>query len=67
MSEGSRCRLFMGYSYQLATRVFYVHHSTNEIVHTAAFVIPVVELTGWNAKQVSGFTTGDLSKENTAS
>ena len=33
----------MGYSFLLVTREFYMHHPTNRIEHTWAFVILVVE------------------------
>ena len=33
----------MGYSFRLAARVFYMHHPTDRITHTTAFVTPVVE------------------------
>ena len=33
----------IGYSFQLAARVFYMHHPTDRITHTIAFVTPVVE------------------------
>ena len=33
----------MGYSFQLAARFFYMHHPTDRIAHTTAFVTPVVE------------------------
>ena len=38
----TRCR-HIGYSYRLAARVFYMHHPTDRITHTTAFVTPVVE------------------------
>ena len=38
----TRCR-HKGYSFRLTTRVFYMHHPTDRIVHTTAFVTPVVE------------------------
>ena len=38
----TRCR-HIGYSYRLTARVFYMHHPTDRITHTTAFVIPVVE------------------------
>ena len=40
--EETRCR-YMGYSFQLAARVLYMHHLTDRITHTTAFVTPVVE------------------------
>ena len=33
----------MGYSFRLTARVVYMHHPTDKIVHTMAFVTPVVE------------------------
>ena len=36
------CR-HIGYSFQLAERLFYMHHPTDRIAHTMAFVTPVVE------------------------
>ena len=38
----TRCR-YMGYSYWLAARFFLMHHPTDRIAHTTAFVTPVVE------------------------
>ena len=38
----TRCR-HIGYSYRLTARVFYMHHPTDRITHTMAFVTPVVE------------------------
>ena len=40
----TRCR-HIGYSYRLTARVlfFYMHHPTDRITHTTAFVTPVVE------------------------
>ena len=38
----TRC-CHIGYSYRLTARVFYMHHPTDRITHTTAFVIPVVE------------------------
>ena len=38
----TRCR-HIGYSFQLTTRFFYMHHPTDSIAHTTAFVTPVVE------------------------
>ena len=41
--EETRCR-HIGYSFRLAARVLkYVHHPTDRIAHTTAFVTPVVE------------------------
>ena len=40
--EKTRCR-HMGYSFRLAARFFYMHHPTDRITHTTAFVTPVVE------------------------
>ena len=42
MREETCCR-HMGYSFRLAARVFYVHHPTDRITHTMAFVTPVVD------------------------
>ena len=33
----------MGYSFRLEAKVFYMHHPTDRITHTTAFVTPVVE------------------------
>ena len=38
----TRCR-HIGYSYRLTARVLYMHHPTDRITHTTAFVAPVVE------------------------
>ena len=38
----TRCR-HIGYPYQLTARVLYMHHPTDRITHTTAFVTPVVE------------------------
>ena len=38
----TRCR-HIGYSYRLARGIFYMHHPTDRITHTTAFVTPVVE------------------------
>ena len=43
MTEESRCRHYMGYSFRLPQGFFYMHHPTVRIIHTTAFVIPVVE------------------------
>ena len=40
--EATRCR-HMGYSFQLVLGLFYMHHPTDRIAHTTAFVTPVVE------------------------
>ena len=40
--EETCCRR-IGYSFWLAARVFYMHHPTDRIIHTTAFVTPVVE------------------------
>ena len=40
--EETRCR-HIGYSFRLAARFFYMHHPTDRIIHTTAFVTPVVE------------------------
>ena len=40
--EETRCR-HMGCSFRLAARVIYMHHPTDRITHTTAFVTPVVE------------------------
>ena len=33
----------MGYYFRLTARLFYMHHPTDRIAHTTAFVTPVVE------------------------
>ena len=38
----TRCR-HIGYSFRLTPRLFYMHHPTDRIAHTTAFVTPVVE------------------------
>ena len=38
----TRCR-HIGYSYRLTARFFYMHHPTDRITHTTAFLTPVVE------------------------
>ena len=38
----TRC-CHIGYSYRLTARFFYMHHPTDRITHTTAFVTPVVE------------------------
>ena len=38
-----QCCCFMGYSLRFAERYFYMHHPTDRIVHTTAFVTPVME------------------------
>ena len=38
----TRCR-HIGYSFQSAARVFFMHHHTDRITHTTAFVTPIVE------------------------
>ena len=42
--EETRCH-HMGYSFRLAAKqgFFYMHHHTDRIAHTTAFVTPVVE------------------------
>ena len=42
--EETCCR-HIGYSFRLAARVllYYIHHPTDRIAHTTAFVTPVVE------------------------
>ena len=40
--EETSCR-HMGYCLKLAASFFYMHHSTDGIAHTTAFVTPVVE------------------------
>ena len=40
--EETLCR-HLGYSSRLAARFFYMHHTTDRITHTTAFVTPVVE------------------------
>ena len=42
-SEIGNPQRHMGYSFRLAARVFYMHHSTDRIIHTTAFVTRVVE------------------------
>ena len=37
------CCHHIGYSHRLTARVFYMHHPTDRITHTTAFVTPVVE------------------------
>ena len=37
------CSCYMGYSFRLAEGFFYMHHPTDRITHTTAFVTPVVE------------------------
>ena len=42
----------MGYSFRLASRVFYyIHHSTNRIAHTVASVTPIVE--HWQEREIA--------------
>ena len=41
-TEETRCR-HIGYSFRLAQGFFYMHHPTDRITHTTAFVTPVVE------------------------
>ena len=43
------CR-HIGYTFRVAARVFYVHHPTDRIAHTTAFVTPVVEL--WLKREI---------------
>ena len=38
----TRCR-HIGYSLRLTARVLYIHHPTDRIAHTTAFLTPVVE------------------------
>ena len=38
----TRCR-HIGYSYRLTARVLYMHHPTDRVTHTTAFVTQVVE------------------------
>ena len=40
----------IGYSFCLATRLFYVHHPTDRIIHTTAFYLHQLWSTGWNEK-----------------
>ena len=40
--KDTRC-CHIGYYYRLAARVLYMHHPTDRITHTTAFVTPVVE------------------------
>ena len=42
MKKETHCR-HMGYFFQLAARFFYMHHPTDRIIHTTAFVTPVME------------------------
>ena len=42
VSKETRFR-HIGYSYRLTARVFYMHHPTDRITHTTAFVTPVME------------------------
>ena len=37
------CCRHIGYSFQLTSRFFYMHHPIDRIAHTTAFVTPVVE------------------------
>ena len=47
----TRCR-HIDYSYQLTARVLiYMHHSTDRITHTTAFVTPVVEY--WLEREIA--------------
>ena len=39
----THCCHYMGYSFQLAARGLYMHHPTDRITHTMAFVIPILE------------------------
>ena len=47
----------MGYSFRLATRVFYMHHPTDRIAHTTAFVTPVME--HWLEREIERGTGDD--------
>ena len=38
----TRCH-HIGYSYRLTARVLFMHHPTDRITHTTAFITPVVE------------------------
>ena len=48
--EETRCR-HIGYSFRLTARFFYLHHPTNRIAHTTAFLKPVVE--HWLEQQIA--------------
>ena len=51
-SERDNLFLHMGYYFRLAARfVFYIHHPTDRIAHTTAFVTPVVEL--WVEQEIA--------------
>ena len=41
--EETICHHYMSYSFWLAARGFYMHHLTDRIAHTTAFVTPVME------------------------
>ena len=40
---GTHCHHYTVYSVQLAAGFFYMHHHTDRIAHTMAFVIPIIE------------------------
>ena len=42
LRKETRCH-HIGYSYRLTARVLHMHHPTDRITHTTAFVTPVVE------------------------
>ena len=50
MREETRCR-HMGYSFRWQQGFFYMHHPTDRITHTTAFVTPVVE--HWLEREIS--------------
>ena len=50
----TRCR-HIGYSFRLTARVFYMHHPTDRITHTTAFVTPVVE--HWLEREIAQWVT----------
>ena len=41
--EETRCRHYIGYSFRLTARGFYMLHPTDRIAHTTVFITPVVE------------------------
>ena len=51
----TRCR-HIGYSYRLTATFFYMHHPTDRITHTTAFVTPVVE--HWLEREIVSFGVG---------
>ena len=52
----TRCH-HIGYSFQLTAKFFYMHHPTDRIGHTKAFVTPVVE--HWLKREI-GSKRGNL-------